>query len=123
MITTGWPAISLFATCGSEPSACTPPFGGKQGTRARISPADLATCFTLSIAFAVSVFGGGSDGSLVALLVDAGAWEAASGAASGEACVCAVCIGAVTFNAAWTVTCACAGRAAAEASKIGRAHV
>src|ERR1700749_3132816 len=97
MITTGWPAISLFATCGNEPSDCTPPFGGRHGTREKISLADLATCFTVSIAFAVSVFGGGSDGSLVALLVDAGAWEAAAGddgSDCGEACVCAAWIGA-----------------------------
>src|ERR1700744_3465846 len=106
MITTGWPAISLFATCGNEPSDCTPPFGGRHGTREKISLADLATCFTVSIAFAVSVFGGGSDGSLVALLVDAGAWEAAGDVVSVCGDVCAACVGAPTFSAAWMVTCA-----------------
>src|SRR5262249_24025435 len=115
MITTGCPTISLFATCGSEPSACTPPFGGRQGTREKISLADLATCFTLSIAFAVSVFGGGKEGSLVALLVDAGACED-DGGVCGTASVCAVCVGAPTFSAAWTVTCACAGTAATDPS-------
>src|ERR1700760_4508243 len=109
MITTGWPAISLLATCGSEPSDCAPPFGGKQGTREKISLADLATCFTVSIAFAVSVFGGGSEGSLAALLVDEGACAAV-------ARVCAASIGALTFSAAWTVTCARAGSTVIEAS-------
>ena len=119
MITTGWPAISLFATCGSEPSDCAPPLGGMQGTREKMSLADFATCFTVSIAFAVSVFGG--DGSLVALFVDAGAWPVAAGddgadCVCGEVCVCAACIGAVTFSAAWTVTWAPAGSTAIEAS-------
>src|SRR5580704_3177630 len=114
MITTGCPAISLFATCGSEPSDCAPPFGGMQGTREKTSLADFATCFTVSIAFAVSVFGCGSEGSLVALFVDAGACEAAAGddgagCDCGKACVCAACVGAVALSAAWTVTCARAG--------------
>ena len=52
MITTGWPAMSLLATCGSEPSDCAPPFGGRQGTRLKMSLADFATCFTLSMALA-----------------------------------------------------------------------
>ena len=103
---------SLLATCGSEPSACTPPFGGRQGTRLKISLADLRDLLHLVDRLRRSAsFGGGSDGSLVALLVDAGASDAAAGddGACGEACVCAVCVGAVAFNAAWTVTCACAG--------------
>src|ERR1700682_6357516 len=56
MITTGWPAASLAATCGSEPIDLAPPFGGRQGTRLKMSPADFATSFTLSIAFEVRVF-------------------------------------------------------------------
>src|SRR5258705_11910798 len=49
MITTGWPEASLLATCGSEPIDLEPPFGGKQGTRLKMSPADFATSFTLSM--------------------------------------------------------------------------
>ena len=90
-------------------------------SREKTSLADFATCFTVSIAFAVSVFGGGSDGSLVALFVDTGACEAApgdngAGCDCGKACVCAACVGAVTLSAAWTVTCACAGSTATAAS-------
>src|ERR1700737_1661337 len=56
MITTGWPAASLLATCGSDPNGWTPPFGGRQGTRLKMSLADFATCLTLSTAFAVKPF-------------------------------------------------------------------
>src|SRR5437773_10146617 len=56
MITTGWPAASLAATCGSEPICLAPPFGGRQGTRLKMSPADFATSFTLSIALPVRLF-------------------------------------------------------------------
>ena len=37
MITTGLPAASLAATCGSDPIDLTPPFGGRQGTRLKMS--------------------------------------------------------------------------------------
>src|SRR5262249_48912358 len=37
MIRSGCPAISLLATCGSEPIDFLPPFGGRHGTRAKIS--------------------------------------------------------------------------------------
>src|SRR3954454_19237120 len=50
---TGWPGTGLPATCGSEPIAFAPPFGDRQGTRLKMSPADFATCFTLSMARAV----------------------------------------------------------------------
>ena len=57
MITTGSPEASLPATCGSDPIDLAPPFGGRHGTRLKMSPADFATCFTLSIALAVKLFG------------------------------------------------------------------
>jgi hypothetical protein len=56
MITTGSPAASLLATCGNEPIDLAPPFGGKQGTRLKMSPADFATSFTRSIAVLVRLF-------------------------------------------------------------------
>src|SRR5438309_11097767 len=56
MITTGWPAASLAATCGREPICLAPPFGGRQGTRLNMSVADFATSFTLSIALPVRLF-------------------------------------------------------------------
>ena len=56
MITTGSPAASLLATCGSDPIDLAPPFGGRQGTRLKMSPADFATSFTLSIALPVRLF-------------------------------------------------------------------
>ncbi len=56
MIATGWPAASLPATCGSDPTDCAPPFGGRHGTRLKISLADLATCLTLSIARVARLF-------------------------------------------------------------------
>src|SRR2546428_6853460 len=59
MITTGCPATSLLATCGSDPIDLELPFGGRQGTRLKMSPADLATSFTLSIALPVMPFWAG----------------------------------------------------------------
>src|SRR5258708_14999847 len=59
MITTGSPAASLFATCGSDPIDLAPPFGGRHGTRLKMSPADFATCFTFSIALVARLFCGG----------------------------------------------------------------
>src|SRR5580765_6017943 len=56
MITTGSPAASLLATCGNEPIDLAPPFGGRQGTRLKMSPADFATSFTFSIALLVRLF-------------------------------------------------------------------
>jgi hypothetical protein len=55
-ITTGWPATSLLATRGSDPIDLEAPFGGRQGTRLKMSPADFATSFTLSIALPVTPF-------------------------------------------------------------------
>src|SRR5690349_3136804 len=52
MMVTGCPAISLFATCGSEPIDLLAPFGGRQGTRANMS-------FILSTARAAMLFCGG----------------------------------------------------------------
>src|SRR5450432_2685730 len=77
MITTGSPDASLLATCGSDPIDLAPPFGGKHGTRLKISPADFATCFTFSIALAVRLFCcGGLALSDLGMSVDAGAWAA-----------------------------------------------
>src|SRR5437762_1133595 len=56
MMTTGSPEASLLATCGSDPTDLAPPFGGRHGTRLKMSPADFATSFTLSIALAVRLF-------------------------------------------------------------------
>src|SRR3954447_13423004 len=56
MMTTGWPAISLAATCGSEPVTLWPPFGGRHGTREKMSEADFATSLTLSMARAAALF-------------------------------------------------------------------
>ena len=50
MIITGSPAASLLATCGSEPIDFETPLGDRQGTRAKMSPADFATSLALSIA-------------------------------------------------------------------------
>src|SRR5512132_3921730 len=55
-MTTGSPEASLLATCGSDPIDLTPPFGGRQGTRLKMSPADFATSLTFSIALAVRLF-------------------------------------------------------------------
>ena len=57
MIVTGAPDASLPATCGSEPIGLIPPFGGRQGTRLKMSPADFATSLTFSIALAVRLLG------------------------------------------------------------------
>src|SRR6185312_5206959 len=57
----------------------TPPFGGRHGTRLKMSPADFATSFTLSIALAVRLLGCGEAGwstavtSPVAVVCDADA--------------------------------------------------
>ena len=56
-ITTGCPAASLAATRGSDPIDLATPFGGRQGTRLKMSLADFATCFTLSIALVARLFG------------------------------------------------------------------
>ena len=56
MISTGSPATSFFATCGSEPIALATPFGDWQGTRAKMSPADFATSLALSIALVAALF-------------------------------------------------------------------
>src|SRR4029079_6693272 len=50
MISTGCPAASLPATRGSDPTILAVPFDGRQGTRLKISVADFATSFTVSIA-------------------------------------------------------------------------
>src|SRR5215212_8532948 len=48
--------MSLLATCGSDPIDLEAPFGGRHGTRLKMSPADLAASFTLSIALPVMPF-------------------------------------------------------------------
>ena len=83
MIITGWPAASLLATCGSEPIDLAPPFGGRQGTRLKMSAADFATSFTLSIALPVMLFCcGRTDGSAAAALA-ARPWPATASARLG----------------------------------------
>src|SRR3978361_1368052 len=56
MISTGSPAASLLATCGSDPIVRALPLGGRQGTRAKMSLADFATSLTFSIALVVRLF-------------------------------------------------------------------
>src|SRR3982074_336407 len=69
MITTGSPEASLFATRGSDPMVRAPPFGGRHGTRLKMSPADFATSLTFSIALVVKLFCcGGFDWSTAAAL-------------------------------------------------------
>src|SRR5215475_8491423 len=89
MITTGSPSTSFLATCGNEPSDCAPPFGGRHGTRLKISPADFAAAFTLSIAVALRVLDAAA---LPACGEAAGcglAWSVACGAACAAFCACA----------------------------------
>ena len=62
MIVTGSPDASLPATCGSDPTGLTPPFGGRHGTRLKMSLADCATSLTFSIALVVRLLGGGEPG-------------------------------------------------------------
>src|SRR5581483_6213317 len=64
MMVTGCPAISLFATRGSEPIDLWAPFGGRQGTRANMS-------FILSTARAAMLFCGGLFWTAALLLVPA----------------------------------------------------
>src|ERR1700731_777590 len=80
MISTGSPDASLPATCGSDPTGLTPPFGGRQGTRLKISPADFATSLTFSIALAVRLFCcDGLAGSTAATLPVPTVWDVAAG--------------------------------------------
>src|ERR1700733_2649592 len=92
MITTGLPATSLAATCGSEPIVLAPPFGERHGTRLRISLADFATSLTLSIAlpakpFCSDEFAGSDDATPVvaALALSEGAAWAVSARAGAKA--------------------------------------
>src|SRR5207244_11539171 len=91
---------SLLATCGSDPIDLEPPFGGRHGTRLKMSPADLATSFTLSIALPAMPFAAG----LAAIVTAGGAALSAGGfcsvlfpdlALSDSAACWAVCCGAV----------------------------
>src|SRR6516225_7578664 len=56
MITAGAPAASFLATCGSDPIEAASPFGGRHGTRLKMSLADFASSFALSMAFSVRLF-------------------------------------------------------------------
>jgi len=51
----------LPATCGSDPIDLALPFDGRHGTRLKMSLADFATSFTLSIALLVRLFCGAAD--------------------------------------------------------------
>src|SRR5882672_4743572 len=100
-ITTGWPAASLPATCGSDPIDFAPPFGGRHGTRPRMSVADFATSFTLLIALLVMLLGAdGLDGSTAATLP----------APVVDACGFAVSVLALSESVACCAVCACTGR-------------
>jgi hypothetical protein len=46
----------LLATCGSDPIDLAPPFGGKHGTRPKMSPVDFATSLTFSIVLVARLF-------------------------------------------------------------------
>src|SRR4051812_15446511 len=84
MMTTGSPAASLPATRGSDPILWAPPFGGKHGTRLKMSVADFATSFTLSIVLPVRLFcADGLDRSTAATLPVAGGLAASDLSASG----------------------------------------
>src|ERR1700758_3638173 len=89
MITTGVPAASLLATCGSEPMDLATPFGERQGTRLKISVADFATSLTLSIARPAMPFCAGLAGSAVATLPVPAAPVVAEPVAVGEPTVAA----------------------------------
>ena len=92
----------MLATCGSDPIDLEPPFGGRHGTRLKMSPADFATSFTLSIALPVMPFC--AAGSAAAVGAACGAALSAAGfcsvlfpdlALSDSAACWAVCCGAV----------------------------
>src|SRR6478609_9715094 len=69
MISTGWPEASLLATRGSDPIDLAAPFDGRQGTRLKMSVADFAASFTVSIALEVILrCAGAADGSTAATL-------------------------------------------------------
>ena len=94
------------ATCGSDPIDLAPPFGGKQGTRLKMSLADFATCLTLSIAFAVRPFCSGSR-----------LWSADAAPVVTKGCGAATLLsdGAGVW-AAWAVICARTGEFEIDAS-------
>src|SRR6201991_710998 len=56
-MTTGCPDASLVATCANDPIDRAPRFGGRHGTRLKMSPADFATCWTFSISLVARLFG------------------------------------------------------------------
>src|ERR1700722_441383 len=127
MIMTGSPAASLLATCGSDPTGLTSPFGGRHGTRLKILAAVVATSFTLSIALPVRLFGcAGFAWSTAATLPapagatvagDAGAFASSDRALSGGVCwaAWAVCAPAGTADAGVNSTNAASADAASEA--------
>ena len=98
-ITTGSPATSLLATRGSDPIDLEAPFGGRQGTRLKMSPADFATSFTLSIALPVMPFCAAGLAAIVA---------AAAGAALSAGGFCSVLFSDLALSdsaACWAVCC------------------
>jgi hypothetical protein len=102
----------LLATRGSDPIDLEAPFGGRHGTRLKMSPADFATSFTLSIALPVMPFC--AAGLLPAAGAACGGAPSAGGffsalfsvlfsvlALSDSAACWAVCCGAVCCGAVW----------------------
>src|SRR5262245_11752522 len=108
MIVTGCPAISLLATRGSEPIDLLPPFGGRHGTRAKIS-------LTLSTARAAMLFCAGLLWTLAPALAGASAGLVASGLLASD--LAASDLGAsVLPTAACCANCARAGTGVSNAA-------
>src|SRR4051812_3360362 len=123
MMTTGSPAASLLATRGSDPILCALPFGDKHGTRLKMSVADFATSFTLSIALPVRPFC--ADGSAAATL-PAPVAGAACGFVVSDLAVSDLAVSDLALSdsaaACWAgCCCACAGDAHAGVSTASAA--
>src|SRR6185312_12508388 len=98
-MTTGLLAASLAATCGSDPTDCETPFGGRQGTRLKMSRARAAIAATLSIALPDRLCVGVPD--CVVATEETGAVLPVD---SAEALAGAVCASAVEADAAASMT-------------------
>ena len=109
-IRTGAPEASSLATRGNDTIFLAPPFGGRQGTRLKISPADFATSLTFSIALEVTLFCCGLAASTATTLAPAAG--GAGGFAASDL--------ALSERVAW-VPCARAGSSCAGVSKTSAA--